>query len=261
MLPILELGPWQVSTYQVTVTLALTIGGMWAFHHLLSLNHPPGLIIRGLFLALLGGFAGTYLITYLINVRRIARSGLLVRPEGMSIIWGLVSVIGVAAVYCWKHRISIGRALDMAAPPTALGLAIGRLGCAAAGCCYGRPTDSWLGVYLPDENGVWMMRYPTQLMCAAANLFIFFVLLTVERYGIRRVGEDRSWPFNGFLALLYIALYSLKRFGMGFLRQSGAFPMLGPFSWMHVNALAGLVAAAALIFGNLYQKRKEKTVP
>jgi len=146
----------------------------------------------------------------------------------------------------------------MAAPPTALGLAIGRLGCAAAGCCYGRPTDSWLGVYLPDENGVWMMRYPTQLMCAAANLLIFFILLTVERYGVRRVSKNRGWPFDGFLALLFIALYSLKRFGMGFLRQAGAFPMIGPFSWMHVNALVGLVAATALIFWNLYQKRRRK---
>jgi len=256
MLPILELGPWQVSTYQVTASLALIIGGMWAFHRLLRLDHPPGLIMRGLFLALLGGFAGTYLMTYLINILRIARSGLLVRPEGMSIIWGLVSTIGMAAVYCWRHRISLGRALDMAAPPTALGLAIGRLGCAAAGCCYGRPTDSWLGMYLPDEIGVWMMRYPTQLMCAAANLFIFFILLTVERYGIRRAGKKSGWPFDGFLVLLFIGLYSLKRFGMAFLRQSGAFPILGSLSWMHVNALIGLVAATMLILWNLYRKRR-----
>jgi len=117
MLPTLELGPWQVSTYHVTGTLALITAGMWAFHRLLSLDHPPGIIIRGLFLAILGGFAGTYLITYLINVRRVARSGLLARPEGMSIIWGLVSVISVATVYYRRHQISIGcRCSQLPAP-------------------------------------------------------------------------------------------------------------------------------------------------
>ena len=259
MLPILELGPWQVSTYQVTVTLALTIGGMWAFHHLLSLNHPPGLIIRGLFLALLGGFAGTYLITYLINVRRIARSGLLVRPEGMSIIWGLVSVIGVATVYCWRHRISSGRALDLVAPPTALGFAIGRLGCFAAGCCYGRPTDSWLGMYLPDENGVWMMRYPTQLMSAATDLLIFVGLVAVERYGKRQLnrrgdGARRShqgWPFDGFIFLLYADLYCLKRFGVEFLRGDALPPLMGPFNLVQIVCLAVFLIATVVIAWNL----------
>lgn len=257
MLPTLEFGPWQVSTYQVTATLALIIAGMWAFHRLLRLDHPPGLIILGVFLVILSGFAGTLLITYLINVLRIARSGILMRPEGRSIIWALVTGLGVAAVYCRWQRISLGRALDMAAPPIALGLAIGRLGCAAAGCCYGRPTDSWLGVYLPDENGLWTMRYPTQLMAAAANLLIFLILLTVERYGIRRVGEKRGWPCNGFLTLLGLFLYSLKRFGLAFLRQSGAFPIIGPFSWMHVNALIGMAVTAMLILWNLRRTRKE----
>jgi phosphatidylglycerol:prolipoprotein diacylglycerol transferase len=151
----------------------------------------------------------------------------------------------------------------MAALPLPLGQAIGRLGCFAAGCCYGRPTDSWLGMYLPDHDhdGIWMVRYPTQLMSATANLLIFFIVLAVERYGIRRAGKSCGWPFDGFLTLLYIALFSLKRFAMAFLRQSGAIPMVGSLSWMHVNALVGLVAASALIFWNLYQGKKEEKEP
>jgi phosphatidylglycerol:prolipoprotein diacylglycerol transferase len=258
MLPILELGPWQVSTYQVAVSAGLLIGGMWAFHRLFGLGYPPGIIIRGFMLAILSGFAGTYGITYLISVTRVARSGRLAQPEGISIIWAMAGAVAVTTVYCRRYRISLGRALDMAALPLPLGQAIGRLGCFAAGCCYGIPTASWLGMYLPDQYGIWMVRYPTQLMSAAADLLIFFIVLAAERYGIRRAGKNRGWPFDGFLVLLYIALFSLKRFAMAFLRQSGAIPMVGPLSWMHVNALVGLVAATALIFWNLYQGKRGK---
>jgi phosphatidylglycerol:prolipoprotein diacylglycerol transferase len=255
MLPVLEFGPWQVSTYQIIAVIVLTTCGTWAFNRLLRIERPPGLIMRGTFLAILSGFAGAFLITYFINTNRVARDGFLARPEGVSMIWGLIIGLGMVAAYCRWHRISLGRALDMAAPPVALGLAIGRLGCAAAGCCYGRPTSSWLGVYLPDDNGFWATRYPTQLMAFAANLVIFFILLAVERYGMRRGGEKHGWPFDGFLALLGLFLYSLKRFGLSFLRQSGIFPLIGPFSWMHVSALIGLTVTALLILWNLYRRR------
>jgi phosphatidylglycerol:prolipoprotein diacylglycerol transferase len=193
MRPIIELGSWQVSTYLVAAALGLLVGGMWAFHRLLTLDYPPGIIVQGFALALLGGFAGALLIPYLINAARVVRSGVPVHSEGLSIIWALASAIVVAVAYCRWRRISLARALDMAALPLPLGQAIGRLGCFAAACCYGRPTDSWLGVYLPDHDGAWMVRYPTQLLSAAANLLIFFIVLAVERHGIRQVGKNRGW--------------------------------------------------------------------
>ncbi|MBM3134276.1 MAG: prolipoprotein diacylglyceryl transferase [Chloroflexi bacterium] len=257
MLPTFELGPWQIGTYGLLISLALIISGMWSLHRLLRLDYPPAIIVRGFSLAVLGGFAA-FQIPYLINYWLIARYGLLARLEGQNLIWAIGGAIGVAVIHCWMSRTPLGRSLDLAVLPVPLGLAIGRLGCFAAGCCYGRPTDSWLGMYLPDEHGVWMERYPTQLLSSAVNLLIFFTLLAVERYGMQRMGARHGWPFDGFLALLFLDLFSLKRFGMAFLRQSGATPLLGPFSWMHLNALAGLVVATALIFWNLSQTRRMK---
>jgi phosphatidylglycerol:prolipoprotein diacylglycerol transferase len=271
MLPFLELGPWRISTYYLIDVPVLTFAGTWAFYRLLRLNRPAGVVALGLFLTIVGGFAGTALTTYLVNWQRVASSGLLARRETLSISRAVICGIAVAAVYCWRHKVSLGRALDLVALPVLLGLAIARLGCFAAGCCYGRPTDSWLGVYLPDVNGMWAVRYPTQLMCAAVNLLIFLTLVAVERYGVRRLalastsltgglaGGDKGWPFDGFLALLGIALYSLKRFAIAFLREGGVVPILGPLSLMHLEALAGLTIATALTFINLYRKNKEAT--
>ena len=58
-----------------------------------------------------------------------------------------------ALVHARRHGYAAGPVLDLAAWPLALGQAIGRLGCFAAGCCYGKATDSWLGMYLKDAGG------------------------------------------------------------------------------------------------------------
>lgn len=265
MLPFIELGPWRLSTYYLIGVPAMTFAGAWAFYRLLRLGRPVGVIVLGLFLTVVGGLGGTVLTTHLINLQRFAAGGILARPETLSISRALICGIAVAAVYCWRRGISLRRALDLGGLPLFLGLGIARLGCFANGCCYGKPTDSWLGMYLPDVNGMWAVRYPTQLMSAAANLLIFGVLVAVERHGARRLaggpGEgDRGWPFDGFVALLGILLYSLKRFSIAFLREGGAIPILGSFSMMHLEALAGLVIAAALIFINLYRMNMNKEV-
>lgn len=254
MLPTFTLGPWQIGTYQLMISLAVGVASIWSLRRLLDLDRPVGIIIRGILLSAAAGFAGAFAASALATSWRVARSGILARPEGLSVIWGVISLFLAVALYCRWQRTSLGRALDRAAPPMFLGQAIGRLGCTAAGCCYGRPTDSWLGMYLPDENGFWAMRYPTQPLSVVADLLICLILLAVERYIWRRTGERWGWPFDGFLILLGIGLFSLKRFGMAFLRQSGTFPMVGALSWMHLNALIGLVLAIALIAWNLHRQ-------
>jgi phosphatidylglycerol:prolipoprotein diacylglycerol transferase len=143
-----------------------------------------------------------------------------------------------------------------------LAQAIGRLGCLAAGCCYGKHTASWLGMCLPDANGVWMLRYPTQLMSSAANLLIFVGLLTFERYGTRRSAltatslverpgrRGEGWPFDGFLFLLYLSLFCFKRFSIEFLRGD-AVSVSGPFTPTHIACLIVFIVSTALMLRGL----------
>jgi len=275
MLPTLNIGPYQVSTYGAVAAFVLVVFGMYSTHRLFRLPYPPDFILTGLFLTILGGAISTFLVPFLINAYRAAQPGPSFELEGRSVVWTLAGGALVAAIYCWRHKVSLGRALDLGALPIPLGLAMARLGCLAAGCCHGRPTDSWLGMRLPDEFGVWTVRYPTQLMSAAANLLTFIVVVVAERLrreppalhpqrgasgSAERLGARRSsgseargtWPFDGFLALLILILYSLKRFVMAFLRESGP-PLVGPFTWMHLNALAVFIAATAWMAWNLYR--------
>ena len=93
----------------------------------------------------------------------------------------------------------------------------GRLGCFFAGCCYGKATNSFLGVRFPDsiEQGVFhhgIKCYPTQLFEAFSILIIFAVVLFVQKkfevylilYAISRYiieffrGDDRGYILKDF---------------------------------------------------------------
>jgi len=259
MLPMLSLGSWQIDTYALVVTLAVTVGGVVAFERLLRLDYPPLVIARGLLLMSVGGVALTLLANEIINRQRIAQDGLLALQESRDIFWTLLGGGLVALLYIRWYKAPLGRVLDLGVLALPLAQAIARLGCAAAGCCYGLPTDSWLGVYLPDDRGLWAMRYPTQLLAAAANLAIFVTLLVVDTWLGKRRGSARgaTWPFDGLLALLYVLLFSLKRLALASMRQEGAVPLLGSLSWMHLNALIAGCVAAGLIVWNLVQRKEQ----
>jgi phosphatidylglycerol---prolipoprotein diacylglyceryl transferase len=246
MLPILEFGPWRLPTYSLLAALGLLVAGMYGFHRLLRLQRPQGIILRGFALALGVGALGPFLVYALPRLRHMLWPNSPQPTEGLSIIWALVGGTLAAAAYCLKYRLPLARALDLGLLPVPLGLAIGRLGCYAAGCCAGKPTDSWLGVYLRNADGVWAVRYPAQLWSVAADLLIFVTLVAVERCGEQRASrEARARPSDGRLALLFLGLYSLKRFLVAFVRES-AVPLIGPFSAMQLYALAGLLVFAML---------------
>jgi threonine dehydrogenase-like Zn-dependent dehydrogenase len=84
------------------------------------------------------------------------------------------------------------------------------------------------------------------------------LLLGEEGADQRSGGEGETWPFDGFLALLYILLFSFKRFALAYMRQEGTAPLLNSLSWMHLNALLAGCAAAGLIVWNLLKRKEQK---
>jgi len=159
--------------------------------------------------------------------------------------WGVLCGAGVAAlVLCRLTGLSSAAVLDHAAPAAALWLGIGRLGCALAGCCYGRPTDGPLGVRLPDITGVICERYPTQWLSAGANLLIFGILMVVDRrcgWTSRRASDN-----GGRLASLFVVLYAAQRLLLDSLRGDVQ-PVCGPLTATQLVAAAFLVLALAVL--------------
>jgi phosphatidylglycerol:prolipoprotein diacylglycerol transferase len=250
MFPTIDIGSIHLSTYGAMYGLAVVVGGMLAFHRLIQGGIPTHHATRGVLLVIWIGLAGAFLgrgLVYLLQT--FILTGTITWVGGSAFMGALIVGSIVALLYCRREGLSLGRSLDLGGVAIPLAQAIGRLGCLAAGCCYGKPTDSWLGMYMPDTRGTWMTRYPTQLMSSAANLLIFFFLLGFEHYRIRRLGRPEDWPFDGFLFLLYVELYCLKRFSVEFLRHSH--PVIGPFTLAHIACLVIFVISTALMLRGL----------
>lgn len=88
--------------------------------------------------------------------------------DGKTVIGAIAG--GFVAVELAKKHLGIrARTGDAYAVALPLGVAIGRLGCAVAGCCYGRPTDSFLAVHVGGID-----RHPAPLYESAALLLLAF---------------------------------------------------------------------------------------
>jgi len=249
MYPTITIGSLHFSTYWVVYGLAILIGGMLIFHRFIRAGISSQAATWGVLLIVWGGLAGAFLFKGLVFlIQNLILTGELSWAGGSAFMGALAGAVISLIVFFRRQRIPLGRGFDLWIVPIPLGQAIGRLGCLAAGCCYGAPTDSPIGLYLPGD-GEWAVRYPTQLMSSLADVFIFYALVAVERYGLRKGRE--SWPFPGFIFLSYTSLYTLKRFTIEFFRGSSPQTLIGPFNITHLLAAAGFLVSVGLIVWNL----------
>jgi phosphatidylglycerol:prolipoprotein diacylglycerol transferase len=114
--------------------------------------------------------------------------------------------------------------------------AFGRVGCFFAGCCYGQPTDSWLGLRFPHTDHA---VFPTQLM-EAGFLFLLFALLYY-------LAVRRSFKHT---FTVYLAAYGAFRFLIEFIRgdERGALVgSLSPSQTLSLLLVAGSVGVYFLV--------------
>src|SRR5208337_1914330 len=97
---------------------------------------------------------------------------------------GLVAALAAAAWYIRRHHMPALATCDAFAPGLALGHAFGRVGCFAAGCCYGKPTTHFWGVTFTNPVAHALVGTPlhealepTQLIECAVELANFFLLM------------------------------------------------------------------------------------
>jgi phosphatidylglycerol:prolipoprotein diacylglycerol transferase len=127
---------------------------------------------------------------------------------GLAYYGGFIFAVAFAYHYVRKHRLGWWRTADLAAPAIALGLVFGRFGCFLNGCCYGKLTQSPLGVIFPRGGSVWSAQrdahlitgsqsalpvHPTQVYESLACLATFLVLYFVVRRRRRFYGEVFAW--------------------------------------------------------------------
>ena len=128
---------------------------------------------------------------------------------------GLLAALAAAIWYIRRHHMPALATCDAFAPGLALGHAIGRVGCFAAGCCWGKETHAFWGVTFknPIANAyvgtpLNVPLEPTQLIESGVELANFFFLMWLFR----------RKKFDGQVIGAYLFLYGIARFFIEFLR-------------------------------------------
>ena len=159
---------------------------------------------------------------------------------------GLILAVAVAFWYIARHRLPFWTTCDVFAPGIALGHVTGRLGCLAAGCCYGTPTDvPWAITFtnpLAAANvgtPLGIPLHPTQIYEAGAELIILVLLLTTERRG-------RTFAGRTFWA--YMFLYALSRFIVEIYRGDPRGEMFGFSTSQVISLVLGPLSLVMLIW-------------
>jgi phosphatidylglycerol---prolipoprotein diacylglyceryl transferase len=255
---LIQIGSFYIPTYGVLLAIAYLVG-IWMLRRKARADGLPEQKVFDLSLYILAAaILGAKLLLVVVEWHRYVenpRNLLEVLRSGGVFYGGLIAATIVGIWYMRKHRLPAWKISDMAAPSIALGEAIGRWGCFAAGCCYGKPTDLPFGVTFTDPfahdavgTPLNVALHPTQLYLSL-NAFLIFLVL---QWAYRR----RS--FDGEVFWLYVLLYAITRGILETFRGDSVRGFLIP-GVLSTSQFIGLVAAAAAVGMLVYLSRRRRT--
>lgn len=224
-----QIGSFPIHTYGVMLAVAVVVCAFLLSRDAAKLKISEDTVFDLMLWVVMGGFIGGkifYTLLFWDNTTDDFLSALFQRAgfawQG-GFIGGWIAGLWFVKLKKLKFRLM----LDLAAPYIALGQAIGRMGCFAEGCCYGKPWD--LGVYFPVHHA---RLHPTQLYETGMLFAIFLILKFVKK---------PSWP-AGRIFVLYLWLAGIERFVVEFYRDDHEILFWG-------LSLAQCVAAGIFVAG------------
>ena len=208
-----SLGPITVYSYGVLLAVSYLVGLWLAMRRARAWGLDANRVLDLGIYIIIAALIGAKLLLLVVDFDQFRRSPAdlmsLARSGGV-FYGGLILAVLVAFWYMHKHRLPLWTTCDVFAPGIALGHVTGRLGCLAAGCCYGRPTSLPWGITFTNPlaaanvgTPLGISLHPTQIYEAGAELLILLVLLATEK---------RGRPFPGRTFWGYMFLYAVSRY-------------------------------------------------
>ena len=254
---LLRVGPLTIKSYGACMALAFLLvvwlarrAATGSLRGLVPMDGPA--LADWAVWALAGGILGGRLL-YVITHWEIYAAHpleLLAIWEG-GLIWYGGFAGGLLGTWLFLRRRGYGflQGVDQVIPFGAFGHAIGRIGCFLNGCCYGKPTSSWCGVWMPNiEQRV----IPTQLI-ESAGLVVLYVVL-------RRLQTPQRLRRPGSLFGAYLIGYSLLRWVIEWWRADQ--PMVWPgMTVQQLISLACFLVGIRLWFARLPADGSDLSLP
>lgn len=243
---LISIGSFYIPTYGVLVALAFLVGLSATLRLSKRIGLPAEKVTNLVVYCAIAGIAGAKVFMILFDFPDYLRDpGQIFSLQTLQAAGvfhgGFIAALIVAVLYMRRQRLPVWQTMDAFAPGVAIGQTIGRLGCFAAGCCWGRECDLPWGVRFQSNFAAPVPLdkplHPVQLYESAADLLIFGVLYWYFHRG----------PRGGNVIGLYLVLYSTARFIIEFYRVHEQ-ALIGPFSLTQWIALGLLLLGAIFLF-------------
>lgn len=242
MHPILfELFGIKIYTFGVLVALAFVLGFSWICLRARNAREDVGLYLDAACWIIISALVGARLAYVVFFPDEFWEDPLGTLFSNGGLVWygGMLGVTLAIIIFTTWKRLSLWKFSDIIIPPAALGLAIGRIGCLMAGCCYGGPCTTWWAVHYPLDHpthgaGV----YPAPLMESMAMFIAAPVLAKIYQHQ----------SFQGQTTWMFFIIYGLVRFGLEYLRGDRLvwIPELN-LSASQVISLCGIVLGVVML--------------
>lgn len=257
---LIEIHGFRIYTYGILIAAAFLSGILWTAREARRVGIPKEKIFDLSFYIILAALVGSRLFYVFVDAPRYLRNPLEILKiweGGLVFYGGLIGAILASLLYMKKQGMRFLPVADLFTPGIALGHAIGRLGCLAAGCCHGRPAPaapaapglSWAITFPPLPYSLapaGIPLYPTQLMESATELTIFLLLLLL----------GRRKRFEGQILFAYLMLYSATRSVLEIFRGDLARGFVIP-PWLSTSQFISLLLfVAAAVFYWRQKKRR-----
>jgi prolipoprotein diacylglyceryltransferase len=203
---------WNIYSYPAMLYVGLLAGVFVGSHVAQGAGMSADRFAVAIAILLIPALAGSRL--YFVLTRWDIYGGDLTRiwrraEGGMAMYGGFILVVPLSIPLLRAMGLPFGAFWDAAVLTILLGMAFTRIGCFLNGCCSGRPSDAWFALYMPDHQGVWQRRIPTQIMEMSFALVLFGAALGLRRYA----------PFPGTIFCFAVAAYGLGRWYLESLRD------------------------------------------
>ena len=244
-----SIGPITVYSYGVLLAISYLLGLWLAMRRAKQWGLDPNRVLDLGIYIIIAALVGAKLLLLIVDFDQFSRSTadlLSLARSGGVFYGGLILAIVVAFWYVGRHRMPLWTTCDVFAPGIALGHVTGRLGCLAAGCCYGRPTDQPWAITFTNPlaaanvgTPLGIPLHPTQIYEAGAELLILVLLLATERRG--RVFAGRTF-------WMYLLLYAISRFVIEFYRGDPRGEILGLSTSQFISVVLAPLSLVMLVW-------------
>lgn len=206
-----DIGGFKIYSYGALLALSFFLANQFGLYLARRFGYSEAAVEESVMWCILLGIAGSrlgFVIQFPEHYLKMPLQIFNLREGGLTIMGGVLFTVAFQWFRFWRKGKSVLNLFDFWAGPLLVGMAFGRLGCLAHGCCYGDLTSLPWGITYPDNvlvpaGQLAGPRHPSQIYELAADLVLLW-WITRQLPRLRFAGQNFYTFMLGYGVIRYL---------------------------------------------------------